>query len=125
MFAKGKFEFVHELTAMLERSTYEQRERMFADMDKVMAPVLQAARTSATEAQVEEWLEALPLGYYRQTLRVITFERWHQPAIDEVIASMPVAPVVPRGGFRKSEAVVIASGGYAAAINAAIGEEGL
>ncbi|MFT4064330.1 hypothetical protein [Paraburkholderia sp.] len=124
MLDKAKFDFIHTATAALEGVTFERRERLFEDMDKFMNPVLKAARTSATEAQVEEWIEALPLGYYRQTLRVITFERWHQPVIEEVIAAAPIrktAPVTPHEGFRKGEAAVIVTG-YAAAINAAIAE---
>lgn len=107
----SKFELVHELTALLANSTYEQRERMFADMDKVMNPILNAARSTADEEQIETWLQALPLGYYRQTLRVIIFERFHQPVVEAVIAATP-----------EPASLLVAGGGYAAAINAAIAE---
>lgn len=127
MLTLPQIRIVHLSTEQLQFKPFDEREALFRTMDRIMNPVLDAARTTATEAQVEEWLEALPLGYYRQTLRVIVYERWHQPAVEEVIAVAPtaVAPVVPRGGFRKDEVAIVASGGYAAAINAAVEEEGL
>jgi hypothetical protein len=122
---------VHLSTEQLQFKSFEEREDLFRTMDRIMNPVLNAARTSATEEQIEAWLEALPLGYYRQTLRVISLTRFRSNEGStaahefEVIEAPTAAPVVPRGGFRKDAALVIASGGYAAAINAAISEEGL
>jgi hypothetical protein len=113
MLNASQLESIRFATTALEHSNFEEREKLFWRMDKIMDPVLDAARTSATEEQIEAWLQALPLGYYRQTLRVIINTRFHQPE----------GNAGPVGEFKVEEAPVVATGGYAAAINAAILEE--
>lgn len=69
---------MHDLTGLLTRTKADAQPALYGQMDKIMDPALKAAET-APIAQVEDLIGKLPLGYYRQTLRVTVIERTRPP----------------------------------------------
>jgi hypothetical protein len=65
---------LHNLTAETLKVSAAVQPALYAQMDTIMDPVLAAAQTAPIPA-VEELIGKLPLGYYRQTLRVAVIER--------------------------------------------------
>jgi hypothetical protein len=125
MLTQAQFDFVAVSTAHLEQVNYEGKVSLFEAMDKVMAPLLKAAKTAERE-QIEQWIAKLPLGYYRQSLRVVVIERFYEPTL-QVFAPEAVATKKEKKAERVAPVFKAAQvvSDYAAAINAAMREEGL
>lgn len=69
---------MHALTKKVMHTDADGKPALYERMDAIMKPVLAAAET-APIAQVEDLIDQLPLGYYRQTLRVTVIERTRPP----------------------------------------------
>lgn len=69
---------LHELTAETLKSPAAAQPALYDQMDAIMNPVLSAAAAAPIPA-VEDLISQLPLGYYRQTLRVTVIERTRPP----------------------------------------------
>jgi hypothetical protein len=74
MLNASQLKTLHDLTAQTLKVPAADQPALYAKMDKIMDPVLSAAQTAPIPA-VEDLIGKLPLGYYRQTLRVAVIER--------------------------------------------------
>jgi hypothetical protein len=74
MLNPSQLEQIHALTKKAMHTDADGQPALYERMDAIMKPALAAAET-APIAQVEDLIGKLPLGYYRQTLRVTVIER--------------------------------------------------
>jgi hypothetical protein len=74
MLSPSLLDQIHTLTESTLAAEAAAQPSIYARMDSIMNPVLEAAQTAPIE-QVEDLIGKLPLGYYRQTLRVTVIER--------------------------------------------------
>jgi len=74
MLNASQLDQIHALTKKVLSTKADDQPALYASMDAIMNPALTAAAT-APIAQVEDLIVRLPLGYYRQTLRVTVIER--------------------------------------------------
>lgn len=65
---------IHALTERVMHTDADGQPALYERMDAIMKPAF-AASVTAPIAQVEDLIGKLPLGYYRQTLRVTVIER--------------------------------------------------
>ncbi|TSP14032.1 hypothetical protein [Cupriavidus campinensis] len=124
MLTAAQYAQAHTLqTQFREDKNYERREALHNQLDRLLDPLLAAAET-ADRPVIEGWIEKLPLGYHRATLRVTVYTRWPPtPTVYPKEAAEPAPKIVriqPKPAAPRASEPETFSDGLAAAINSVL-----
>ncbi|MCY1369609.1 hypothetical protein D9M69_566590 [compost metagenome] len=123
MLTAAQYAEAHSLQSEFRANTnYEAREVIHNKIDRLLDPLVAAAKKPTTDRPtIEGWIEQLPLGYHRAMLRMEVYNRWPPaptvyPKEAPAPRPAPVAKPQPKPAPAAAEPASF-SDGLAAAIN--------